>query len=896
MSYKFLILNGLRPTPVGAPAGQFHGLTALLATAAMLLCTGPSPGQCEIDRLVPSDPDNTGYFGYSLDMSSPFAIVGAPRSDDCGSNSGVAILFGNDGSGWVEKHRLRGTENEQFGCSVSISGDVAIIGALGNDDHGEGAGAAYIFRYTGSFWEWDASLSASDGMPTDKFGAEVAIDGDVAVVGAYLDDNDNGTNAGSAYVFNWNGQDWVEEAQLLASDGFSSHFFGAGVAVSGNTVVVGAHRAPGNNGSGNAYVFRRVGSQWIEQARLVPSDGAMYDEFGLDVAIDGNVVVVGAAEHDFGVDDTGAAYVFRYDGSDWVEEAALHAPDPKLEDYFGTSVAIESDVIVIGSLRDDHLAPDAGAAFLFRHDNATWALETTLVASDGAEYDRFAADLALEDGYLLAGSAYYYDAGCAYLIDLDGPDCNFNRLCDDRDIDSGFSDDDNYNGIPDECDRWCEVDWWIAPDGGPFGLFGEAVAIHGPVALVGEYLDDHNGTDSGSCHVWRYHDSIWSAEATLNASDGQPFDLLGCSVDIHGDIAVAGAYGDDDSGQWSGSAYVFRYADYGWAQEAKLVPADGAAGDWAGWSVAAEDDVIIVGAFRDDDQGEDSGSAYVFRFDGQDWVEEAKLLPSTGAAGDGFGCAVAVAGEVAVIGAEGDDTAGKNAGACCIFRFNGSEWVEEARLLRTNGVAGDLFGNAVAAYGDAVLVGALMADDNGEDAGAAHLYRYDGMSWVEEAQLLASNGEPDDRFGSSVTIDLDLALVGAPRRDTLFPNDGSVFAYRFDGAQWIEYVELASPAGLEGDSYGAAIDVNGDNAIIGAPFDDDGGSQAGSVFLIAGLTTEDCNENGISDACDIAGGTSEDANANGIPDECECLADLNGDGKVNIDDVFAVLGAWGPCP
>ena len=227
----------------------------------------------------------------------------------------------------------------------------------------------------------------------------------------------------------------------------------------------------------------------------------------------------------------------------------------------------------------------------------------------------------------------------------------------------------------------CELAKLLASDGTAAELFGYSVAISGDTAAIGAFHDNDNGDDSGSAYIFRFNGSSWVQEAKLLASDGADDDWFGYSVAISGDTAVVGAYGDDDNGNLSGSAYIFRFNGSSWVQEAKLLASDGAEGDWFGFSVAISGDTAVVGAYGDDDNGDLSGSAYIFRFDGSSWIQEAKLLASDGAMGDYLGLAVAISGDTAAIGAYHDDDNGDDSGSAYIFRFNGSSWVQEAKLL-----------------------------------------------------------------------------------------------------------------------------------------------------------------------------------------------------------------------
>ncbi|MCZ7684310.1 MAG: hypothetical protein M5U28_38260 [Sandaracinaceae bacterium] len=263
-----------------------------------------------------------------------------------------------------------GATNDFFGTSVALDGDTALVGASYDDtSRGANAGSAYVFVRSGPTWTEQARLEASDGAAGDIFGASVALDGDTALVGAIGDDTSRGTNAGSAYVFVRSGPTWTEQARLEASDGATNDVFGASVALDGDSALVGMRWDDTARGAdaGSAYVFVRSSTTWTEQAKLEASDGAAYDYFGTSVALDGDTALVGADGDDTGRGgDAGSAYVFVRSGTTWTEQARLEASDGAVYDYFGVSVALDGDSALVGADRDDTgRGTDAGSAYVF---------------------------------------------------------------------------------------------------------------------------------------------------------------------------------------------------------------------------------------------------------------------------------------------------------------------------------------------------------------------------------------------------------------------------------------------------------------------------------------------------------------------------------------------------
>ncbi len=483
------------------------------------------------------------------------------------------------------------------------------------------------------------------------------------------------------------------------------------------------------------------------------------------------------------------------------------------------------------------------------------------------------------------------DNGLLDECELAGHDCNRNTLLDECDIASGRSEDQDGNGVPDICERppcyVSEARKLSALGGADADYFGYCVSTTQDIAVVGARGDDDNGTDSGSAYVLRFDGADWAQQARLLPSDGAGGDRFGWSIGVSGSACVAGAYRDDDNGNDSGSAYIFRFDGVTWGEEAKLLPSDGRRDDNFGCGVSIQGDIAIVGAQGHASNDRNSGAAYIFRFDGSRWIEDRTLVGSDTEGGDHFGAAVSMSGTTAVVGAYGEDERGSAAGAAYVFCYDGSDWVEDAKLMASDGSAGDWFGYAVAVSGDTVVVGAHNADANGNNSGAAYVFRLSDSGWVEEQKLTASNGGPLDVFGQSVAVFEDTVLVGAPKNDGLLNNFGSGYVFGFDGAGWIEQAALIVPGNASDDKFGFAVALFEGTGVIGAYYADDDNGRSGAVYVFEGLS--DCNGNAAADVCDIADGVSTDRNGNSVPDECEALqpGDFDGDGDLDLNDYRA---------
>jgi hypothetical protein len=306
-------------------------------------------------------------FGMSVAIKGDTVVVGAGQHDvGANTDQGSAYVFVRSGTTWSEQAILvasDGAAGDGLG-RAAISGDTVVVGANGDD---ASQGSAYVFVRSGTTWSEQAKLVASDGAAGDQLG-NVAIDGDTAVVCAPFDDLGTNVDQGSAYVFVRSGATWSQQEKLIDSDGDGSDWFGGSVAISGETVLVGAQlKYVGSNpGQGSTFVFVRSGTTWSQQAQLTASDGAAGDQLGI-MAIDGDTVVVGAYIKDVGGNYAqGSAYIFVRSGTNWSQQCKLTASDGAVQDGFGYSVAISGNTVVVDSRYDDVGANiDQGSAYIY---------------------------------------------------------------------------------------------------------------------------------------------------------------------------------------------------------------------------------------------------------------------------------------------------------------------------------------------------------------------------------------------------------------------------------------------------------------------------------------------------------------------------------------------------
>ena len=376
-------------------------------------------------KVTPSDPESNDEFAWSLAIGGNTLVSGSPLSDDNGGNSGTAYIFNWDGAAWIESTKLLaddGTHCDWFGKSVAVSGDTAVVGANLDDGplrdgfYDDDTGSAYVFERLqgpdGEVWRQTAKLRAEPQIEWAEFGFDVEIDGDTIVVSAWHDPT-AGFNTGAVYVFRRDGDEWAQEAQLLPGDPDAGDEFGIDIAIDGDTILVGTPRDDEHGAdSGAAYVFRRVGEVWRQEAILRTPDSSKGDNFGWSVALDGDRALIGAPFHDGDELDAGGAYIFERNGNTWSETQRVLPRDPFNGAWFGRAVGIAGDFLVVGAPRFDRLTADGianelfniGVSYVFHRGDESWVQIVQLRADDAGEGDDFGWTIAMTEENLIVGA------------------------------------------------------------------------------------------------------------------------------------------------------------------------------------------------------------------------------------------------------------------------------------------------------------------------------------------------------------------------------------------------------------------------------------------------------------------------------------------------------------
>lgn len=596
------------------------------------------------------------------------------------------------------------------------------------------------------------------------------------------------------------------------------HQFSVGLDTDGTTL---AASAPGENGTSAIYLFEKVAGDWTRVYTITEEleGGPLGNTASNGIRIDGDTLIVAAGLNDTdcigifannevttcgpSILDSGSVLVYRKVAGTWIREAYINSPYPDANDQFGYSVALEGDTLAVGVYQDDGTGTGINAA------NNNLGTDIGVVYVYRRIGSTWALESTLKPGHVGTGDM----------------------------------------------------------------MFGVSVALSGSTLVVGAQREDSSTTgvntvanvlanNSGAAFVFvRDLGGNWTQEAYIKPSNTGASDLFGRDVDIEGDVIVAGAVEEDTGFDDSGAVYVFRRTGVTWAQEAMLKASDNAIGMKFGFGVRISGTKILASSHLSDVGAVDSGSAYVFSYNGAVWAQDQVLKASNFDTSDQFGYSVAMSGSELFVGSNQEDSnasdvdgneadnSTSNAGAVYAFDF-GASWTQTNYIKARGDNDFRRFARSLASDGTRIVVGAPTEDGR---SGAAYVFLKVAGVWVQEARLTASNRDMGDQFGNSVIIDGDTILIGAPGESSigglsaLTPADnsaagaGAVYEFRRIAGAWTEqnYIKALAPGAS--DNFGNYIAWSGDTLVTSAHLED-----SNSTVINAGQANNSASNSGAA--------------------------------------------------
>lgn len=675
------------------------------------------------------------------------------------------------------------------------------------------------------------SVSNAGRTSQDFFGYAIAVNGNYAVVGAYGEGEGTLYNAGAAFIYKKNGNDWDFFQKIEASVRGKSNQFGSSVAIYGDYIVVGAWAktqdsntpGKGSTGAGAAYVFKLQNGVWKEQQEIMASYRAAGNKyiqanFGTSVAINNGYIVVAAPQES--IDDqnkgliqrAGAAYIFKLNtlNETWTEVNRLLSPNPSAYAKFGSSIAIRNNYIFVGEA-------GLGKVHTYKLVNDEWTASQILTASDQANGDNFGCSTAIGDNYAIVGAIGWKNSssikyGAAYILKLNTLNGNW----------------EEYRKISGEI-------------GSAKSNFGTSVAINDNYAMIGNNTEkDGLNLANGVAYV---HNISANTTVKINAIDRSDLvataSQFGNSIALNNDQLIIGAWNDgtDENGKnyidRAGAAYIFKLDNNSWNHQQKIVAIDSLLNNYFGYAVATSGNYAIVGTpqeagdVNNKNPLSNAGKAYIFkRSSNGDWALQQAIVASDRAEEANFGWSVAIKGDYAIIGAYkaniayGED-GGTAAGAAYMFKLNGTTWSQQEKLVASDPKAMDYFGSAVSLTENHAVVGAYNKNEDFGGIGAAYVFANNGTNWSIQQKIKSSERGSNFNFGYSIAIDGKNIVVGMPkhRESSNAPiQHGSALVFTFNESNntWEEAAKLSLTNKVASDWFGWSVAIKGDYIVVGS--------------------------------------------------------------------------------
>lgn len=773
-------------------------------------------------------------FGAMVALDGDTLAVAAPALYSIWPVRGAIFMFQRNNSEWELVERI---DVADMGRNIALSGDRLAYIEIESWAGFEYAGHVGMFNRVNGQWHFQTKITPSpDSSGDGQVVHAIALSGDTLAMGLGYADVAGTTNEGVVDIYSGSTGGWARQVRLNPAGSNEDAQFGTSVALKDGLLVAGA---PGGIGSskdrGSAVVFELQGATWSQRIVINPTDPQVWAEFGAQVAADREQILVGAPRADVsGLTDKGAAYVFEANGGSWIQRAKLTAADGRANAQFGRALAIDGDLALIES-------------YAFQRSGLAWNLKQKLSTD--------VTSVALQAGETVVSNGLFSEQRGRALV---------------------FS--------PPGAGPYVLSQTLALGIGGAAGdWFGTSVDIDGDVAVVGAYRDSLvTGNDHGSVTVLRRDANGWQVEAKLVAADGMSSDYFGHAVAISGNTIVAGALNKTINGvQSAGAVYVFVRLGNQWVQQARLSVAGSV---YLGTTVALDGETLIVGSPSEAGPNGNSGAVHVFKRNTSAWTHVARLVPSSGAYSS-FGDRIALDGQNVLVrvGSYG------SLGEVLHLQFNGTSWVQRARIRAPDGLNDDDFGSSLDMDGSLAVIGAKRKM-NGTTSfeGAAYVFESVANGWAFRSKLRPPAGTGVVGFGSSIALRGQHLIVGA---------SGSLLAFEQVGSEWLYQRLFGSNNSF--DSLGATVAMDERHWIAGQEGADylDAGYDAGAVYISANrhLVQTQVAGSGVVEPNDPNVLDGDAATLHFTPDPGQALVFAEGCGGTLIGSEFTTAPVTAPC-
>jgi len=806
----------------------------------------------EIFQIAKLDIPNS--YEKAISQSSNYTVVSAPYYDKTGivylykrvSDTNISLLA-NITAPILEEY-------SHFGYALSMDGDYIAVGAPREDTNDTDSGSVYIFkRQSDTNITLVTQLTPSDPEANDEFGTAVSISGDYIAVGS-PQDNTNGSNSGTVYIFKrYSDTNVTQIAKLSTSDATDNDQFGEKISMFGNYIAIRSPKVDNSTDTSSIYFFKRISDNNISEIAKISAEdiGANRESFGVSLSLYNDYLAVGDTYGDSSVSESGSAYLFkRVSDSNITTLAKLTANDAHTGYNFGNSISLSEHYIIVGSVYDEGNNPSTGSAYLFQiQADLNVSQISKLTPFDLEEYSEFGYSISLFNDYIaITGDAkayifninaisqpYFYTKltyplyrkelyrrGPIFFFDAASPagDISYTSLGIDGSHFEFLENQLTFLSTDTTYTTNADADYENPVDDNEDNVYELTIAA-----------TDTNGKTTTTDMSLEIYDSYTFEVASFTGNDSQVDDTFASAIAIDGNYTIIGAPGEGSDSSNSGAAYLYKKnpdQSITFITKLKSPAGDINEDDRYGSSVAIDGNYIVIGRPENADH---NGSAFVYKRndDTQSGITLiGKITGSAATGNDKFGSVVSISGDFVTVGSpKTDEDGGTDNGLAYLYHINSDTNITEEDVLSSpNSVDYNNFGLDISMDLNYIVIGSHK-DKNSK--GYAYLfYINDGLQANSVADINATDGTNGDDFSSSVSIDGDYIVIGAPNNDT----NGSVYVFKKDVDNNIE--QLAKLQGYGTSKYplfGYSVSISNTTIAVGAIYDSSVVSYGGSVHL-----------------------------------------------------------------
>ena len=818
----------------------------------------------EVAKIEADDTSKGDGFAKSVAIYGDYIAIGSPLQNN---KEGATYLFQKVSDTTVnQKYKIEASDTsrgDMFGESVAMTDKYVLVSAPQADIEKDGttyskAGAVYLYTISSSGSLVDEiKISANSPKQDDEFGTSIAIFGDYIVISSPNKDSLDENDIGYVYLFKIEENEVIQKGAFQADDATGYAYFGSSISIDNSYILVGAK---GDNskttGAGSTYLFKKDSNNNITQiAKFYADDSKQNDAFGKSVSIDGNYMVVS--------NSTGSIYTFKKEAdndNNITQIIKNEAFDTETDDGFGTSIFIDGDYIVVGAYKKGSRASNNQSVYLFymeplsqphiynktayisydepftQHNLKNFQANspdgrTITFSVDGTDSNSFSfSETALKfnekaNYELLSSSNSETKEPIEYNLKITAQDSNNQSTDFDLKIDLNNR-------------EYLDLETLLPDDIQNNDEFSNAIAISGEYIVV-------SSSKKQKAYLYKKDSNAKIIFLTsFQADNNEDSTNFGISLSIDSNYIVVGANKKDAEDEDVGAVYLFHIENDDVTQIKELIADDNAENDNFGTSVSISGNYIAIGSPKDDvNDVQNTGSAYLFQIDNDDdnnITQVTKFIANNAGEKDYFGTSISISGKYIIVGSPKEDTTADNAGSSYLFKIDNDDITQIGKIQASTPEKDDDFGNAVSIDGDYFIVGAKGKESN---KGKSYLFKRDSdsnndITLIEELSI--ENSSSDDNFGTSVSINNDIIVIGATgedmKKDINITDSGSVYIFEKsfneeNNESKVEFIEKIKAYNTQNsDNFGVSVGIDGDFIVAGATGKEQN-SGAGYIFI-----------------------------------------------------------------